>query len=492
MPLIKGKSPKAFSKNVATEMDAGKPQKQALAIAYSVKRKKKASGGTVESGSPTMNYAEGGETGDSNLGAYRTAHNHLTPEQHEAKAKEVRTGAEGMSPKYKANMETLAKYHENEARPKKMAKGGPASGGPGGISAKTEARPMPTSPGQEEVSRNKGNKPPKNDSWTSNITMTQAQKPSRTPLSQPKMAAITGPFSVRNRDLHEDEADMMDKMPPDNYGDQPPGRDDEEDATMSGHPLRDMQREHSNGRKPYAAGGMTIQEDPEEHMLREDESDLEMGAGPSEDEGMEMAHMDDEEGPDRQGPEVPDMEDEHTTGRRPYAKGGSIQFHDAEENEDGSPRAVDEYMAYDKHREMDDQPMSEEEIEHHADIASAIMARRKSEMDGADSDSDIEDEMYMAEGGGIKSKGSWDTHEDADQADLSRNADEDANEEDQMSFGALRKENYSETPGLDELDSPMDSAQHGDGPEHDEENDHDSDMISRIMAKMKKRSPITR
>lgn len=39
MPLIKGKSKKDFSKNVATEMDAGKPQKQSLAIAYSIKRK---------------------------------------------------------------------------------------------------------------------------------------------------------------------------------------------------------------------------------------------------------------------------------------------------------------------------------------------------------------------------------------------------------------------------------------------------------------------
>jgi len=35
MPLIKSTSPKAFGKNVATEMAAGKPQKQAVAIAYS-------------------------------------------------------------------------------------------------------------------------------------------------------------------------------------------------------------------------------------------------------------------------------------------------------------------------------------------------------------------------------------------------------------------------------------------------------------------------
>lgn len=41
MPLVKSKSEKAFAKNVKTEMKAGKPQKQALAIAYSVKRKPK-------------------------------------------------------------------------------------------------------------------------------------------------------------------------------------------------------------------------------------------------------------------------------------------------------------------------------------------------------------------------------------------------------------------------------------------------------------------
>jgi hypothetical protein len=38
MPLIKSKSDKAFSKNIAAEIKAGKPPKQAAAIAYSVKR----------------------------------------------------------------------------------------------------------------------------------------------------------------------------------------------------------------------------------------------------------------------------------------------------------------------------------------------------------------------------------------------------------------------------------------------------------------------
>lgn len=39
MPLKKSSSKEAFKKNVATEMKAGKPLKQSLAIAYDVKRK---------------------------------------------------------------------------------------------------------------------------------------------------------------------------------------------------------------------------------------------------------------------------------------------------------------------------------------------------------------------------------------------------------------------------------------------------------------------
>lgn len=43
MPLVKGAKPgsKGFGKNISTEMKAGKPQKQAIAIAYSEARGKK-------------------------------------------------------------------------------------------------------------------------------------------------------------------------------------------------------------------------------------------------------------------------------------------------------------------------------------------------------------------------------------------------------------------------------------------------------------------
>lgn len=39
MPLVKSSSKAAFRKNVRAEVRAGKPVKQALAIAYSVKRR---------------------------------------------------------------------------------------------------------------------------------------------------------------------------------------------------------------------------------------------------------------------------------------------------------------------------------------------------------------------------------------------------------------------------------------------------------------------
>lgn len=56
MPLIKSAQPKAFSKNIATEMHAGKPQKQAVAIASSEARAARRSHGSDAGESTTTKH----------------------------------------------------------------------------------------------------------------------------------------------------------------------------------------------------------------------------------------------------------------------------------------------------------------------------------------------------------------------------------------------------------------------------------------------------
>ena len=62
MPLIKSKSDKAFKSNIKAEMHAGKPQKQAVAIAYATKRAaKKAIGGSMNYDSDVDYYKSIGD-----------------------------------------------------------------------------------------------------------------------------------------------------------------------------------------------------------------------------------------------------------------------------------------------------------------------------------------------------------------------------------------------------------------------------------------------
>ncbi len=308
MPLIHSKSRKAMSENIKTEMEHGKPQPQAIAIAYSVKRKAK----------------------------------------------------------------------------KKMAKGGMTYRND---SAASEQRPSTQERDNDSsmVSRNSNDAPPRrgDDAKTGEDISMQAKRGMRTTrIKHPRMVP-TDSFSSR---------------------------------------------------------------------LRDEEDDLQISADTNDGPQHQPPEHDNEEGADRQGPEVHDMEREHSNHREPYAQGGEVN----------------------EHMEMMDQPEPEEEQEHDSSIAAAIMRKRR-----------------MAHGGEIHSHGSMDS-DDSDMADLSRNADEDANEEDQASFDALRKENYSETPGLSQLNQPHESNEHNDPREEHEENIHDRSTVGMIRAKMRKKSPITR
>ncbi len=92
---------------------------------------------------------------------------------------------------------------------KKMAKGGKVS-----ESAATEHRPMPeqTDDDAAMVARNQGKKPLMDSGWIDDVTVKQAQKPSITPLSRPKMAES----SVLRTKLRDQEEDQMGTMQPNN------------------------------------------------------------------------------------------------------------------------------------------------------------------------------------------------------------------------------------------------------------------------------------
>lgn len=68
------------------------------------------------------------------------------------------------------------------------------------------------------------------------------------------------------------------------------------------------------------------------------------------------------------------------------------------------------------------------------------------------------------------------------EVDLAQNAEEHDNEADDLNYDALRKENYSESDGLEDLTSPMDSNEHADEIPEDQH-----DMVSKLRARMKSR-----
>lgn len=328
-------------------------------------------------------------------------------------------------------------YSVKRKAKKKYAKGGEVN-----ESAVSERRPMPEERDKDTkmVEHNSSKKQLVEGDWTDKPTVKQAQANSSRrvmPIKHPKMV----PSSVFSARLRDEEDDLMESSKPGPYGEQPAKHLDEEEADKSGP---DVSALHM---KKMAHGGKISNSDEDENMHIDENpmhDEYQYGAKAEEDRAEHPAGL--EEDDDQMRPPMSDYMEEHDAAQ--YAEGGEID-------------------------DMD-QPEDEEELEHKSSIAAAIMAKRK-----------------YAKGGEIHSHDSI-YSDDSDMADLSRNADEDANEEDQLSFNALRKENYSESDALDDLDQPTDSNEHGDDRETSSENEHDNEIVSAIRRKMKKKSAITK
>lgn len=397
---------------------------------------------------------------------------------------------------------------------RKMAEGGAIN-----ESAASERRPMPDERDKDSamIGRNSSRKSNGPDGWTENPTVKQAQNPSPKKLSRPPLKGSDA-FSVRYRDEIEDGLDRMNSMPPSSPDDQPSSRDNEEGPNRQGPKISDMADEHSTRRKPYAKGGEVESSDYDAspNKYEDDLRDL----PPSEDEGAMNARSRDEIGQNRQGPQVPDMEDEHVTGRKPYAEGGSIQYRDAMDSDDD----MDLNPAHGKYSSDDssDIPNEEADMEHEDSIAAAIMAKKARQLN-LYSDSDIDHMAMMAEGGDPQSiydkikaafspdpkpsptpkpvnmqqspekakalangmegkyyKGGQIEGSDEDQVDLNLNSMEQPNKYYPRNENEVLKENYDDD--MKDMSQPRNSNLMGDSEESDSENKHD--MISQIRSKM--------
>lgn len=178
-----------------------------------------------------------------------------------------------------------------------------------------------------------------------------------------------------------------------------------------------------------------------------------------------------EEGADRHGPKVHKM--------KMMAKGGEINdeisMHEAEEDHVMHPAGLEsdnDEMAIPEEESMaghfaDGGHVDEDEmaLDHHASIVAAIMAKRAAK-------------HAFADGGEV---------------DIDENAEEspaDPDQYDDQNMEAAMKENYDED--MDDAHQPEDSDEHGDSEEDESENKHDKSIVSKIMAKKRKKSPITR
>ncbi len=394
MPLSKGKSKRAFEHNIKVEMEHGKPQNQALAIAYSMKRRKKmAKGGQIE-------------------GVHRPV-----------EAKHLKGGMSQMGLQTRVAKELGDHPAAQEAR------------------EEAKKRAYDTIKEARNVAGGKSKRPLEGLAEGGEVPMEdrENQRPGRQPIKHPKIMK-GGTFTTKLRN-QEDDLEMQDA--PASPAEQPPEELDEMEADKKGPMVAAFEM------KKMAEGGKV------DHM-----ADY-------------MKHSDADynstEAGDAVGGGLASIRHEHDTQEQARAAHGRKHPEAAKHYAEALghyKKAEASYAKHKKGQKLAEGGMAEDEQEeeHHDSMHAAIMAKRKRMHDEIDSGAHDEDAAeMMAEGG---------------QVDLHSEHEEEPNNEDQMSFEALKKENYNSSD-LD-ADQPEDSNEDGDDIDKD-----DHDMIGSIRRKMK-------
>lgn len=85
MPIVKSSSKKAFESNIRAEVNAGKKQKQAVAIAYSIKRKYQG-----DNAMKKIHHTKAAHHMKKAEHHHKKAKEHMEKAKHEAKEKKVK------------------------------------------------------------------------------------------------------------------------------------------------------------------------------------------------------------------------------------------------------------------------------------------------------------------------------------------------------------------------------------------------------------------
>lgn len=455
MPLIKGKSERAFKKNVKTEMEHGKPQDQALAIAYATKRraqhKKMAKGGRAYADTYAHNHTYNYDDMMAAKGVHKIAPAmekgrvvHGKSEAGEA------TRGEGMFRRGK-NPSTAKVIHEQ-------------------VLSESRSMPKPKLKGLAEGGIIKSNRPQDTVHGSKRIHGYATHKDSP-----------TGPTEYKNRNRSSD-MDHGQRKGPEGYGkyqeqaqnqkgihtpvsgvtDFPGGKSTSKAGdytknrydgkpTYSGkdHPaikehkkvLAEMKSQPKPKLKGLAEGGIIKPEHVPFTVKSRQQLDMEERQRAHE-------HHDDINNlvPMKEAQEDYDqMPDEDPESIEMLSHGGDVESEESMEHE------------------MAETPEQEAEEERHDSIAAAIMARKKHK--GMHSGSPDEDRaVMMAEGGEI---------------DIESNAKEEPNKYYHQNEDVVLKENYDED--IHDMHQPIDSNEHGDDIESDIH-----DMIGKIREKLRR------